>query len=120
LEDDLEWPSAEGCTKELVTIAVLLVSTDLEVREETLDGFVECDSVLQQLVVFKIIFEVRRRECTPVHVPYSTAGGVAEVQSVWAESGKPADVSELERVGQASHPSGAFTGPVPECAYCET
>jgi len=41
-----------------VTIAIPLVSPDLEVREAALDGFVECDPVLKQLVVFKIIFEV--------------------------------------------------------------
>jgi hypothetical protein len=38
-----------------------------EIREEALDGFVESNSMLPQLVPLEIILEVRRREPPPVH-----------------------------------------------------
>jgi len=58
LENDLEFSSAERAADQLVTVTILLVSSNLEVREKALDGFLKSDSMLEQLVAFEIVFEV--------------------------------------------------------------
>jgi hypothetical protein len=58
LENDLEPSSPKRRTDQLVTVTMLLVPSNLEIREEALDGFVEPDSMLEKLVVFEIVFEV--------------------------------------------------------------
>jgi hypothetical protein len=67
LENNLEPSSAERRTDQLVTVAILLISSNLEIRKEALDGFVEPDSMLEKLIAFEIVLEVRRREPTPVN-----------------------------------------------------
>jgi hypothetical protein len=67
LENDLEFSSAERAADQLVTVTILLVSSNLEVREKALDGFVKSDSMFEKLVAFEIVFEVRRGESVPVN-----------------------------------------------------
>lgn len=67
LKNNLESSSAECIANQLVTVTILLVSSNFEIREEALDGLVETDSMLEKFVAFEIIFEVRRRESVPVH-----------------------------------------------------
>jgi len=63
----------------LVTVTILLVSSNLEIRKEALDGFIEPDSMLEELIAFEIVLEVRWREPTPVnHTPFYAAAAKEE------------------------------------------
>jgi hypothetical protein len=53
LEDDLEPPSAQRRADQLVAIAISLIPSYFEVLEETLDGFIEGDPVLKELVALE-------------------------------------------------------------------
>jgi hypothetical protein len=57
LEDDLEPPSGERGPNQLIPVTISLVSSNLEVLEEALDGFVKSYPVLKKLVVIEIVLE---------------------------------------------------------------
>ena len=58
LENDLEPSSAERPAEQLVTVTILFVSPNLEIRKEALDGIVKSDSMLGKLGALEIVFEV--------------------------------------------------------------
>jgi hypothetical protein len=54
----------------LISVAIPLVPSDLEFREEAFHCFLERDSVRGELVSLKVVLEVPRPEASPVdHVP---------------------------------------------------
>jgi hypothetical protein len=53
LKDYFELPPAERFPNQLVPVAELLVSPNLEIRKEALDRFLKSDRVLRELVALK-------------------------------------------------------------------
>lgn len=49
-----------------MTIPVLLVAANLEVREETLHSFIEADAVSSEFVLLEVVLEIRWSEATPI------------------------------------------------------
>jgi hypothetical protein len=58
LENNLEPSSTGSSADQLVPVDILLVSPNVEVRVEALDGFVETNSMVEELVAFKIVLEI--------------------------------------------------------------
>ena len=58
-KDDFQLPSSQCAAEQLMTIAVLLVPTNLEVRKEAFNRFIECHSVFGEFIVLKVVLEIR-------------------------------------------------------------
>jgi len=58
LEDDLELASSESRSNELIPIFELLVSTDVEIRKEAFDSFVEGNVMSHEFVVLEVILKI--------------------------------------------------------------
>ena len=52
--------------EQLMTITILLVSANLKVRKEALDGFIESHAMLSEFVPFEVILKIRGREVMPI------------------------------------------------------
>jgi len=60
-----------------MTIAILLVPTNLEVRKEALNRFVERHSVFGEFIVLKVVLEIRRSKPMPIDHGTFYRGGKA-------------------------------------------
>ena len=49
-----------------MTISILLVPTNLEVRKEALNRFIERHSVFSQFIALKVVLEIRRSKPMPI------------------------------------------------------
>jgi hypothetical protein len=66
LKDDLQLPSAKRPAEQLMTITILLVSANLKVRKEALNGFIEGHAMLSEFVPLEVILEIRWSKPTPI------------------------------------------------------
>jgi hypothetical protein len=58
LENHLEPSSAERFPNQLVPVTKSLVSPNLEIRKEALDGFLKSDRMVGELVALEVIFKI--------------------------------------------------------------
>ena len=90
LENNLELASSERSSNQLIAVTVSFVPVDFEVAEETFHGLIESDAMSAELVLFKIIFEVRGREPMPIDHPYILLTCVMANEPVIEKLWKPA------------------------------
>jgi hypothetical protein len=58
LEDDLQFPASKGSTEQLISIAVLFVSTNLKVRKEAFHSFVKYHSVFSEFISLEVVLKI--------------------------------------------------------------
>ena len=67
LENDLQPSATRAHADELVPVLESFVPADFILREETLDCFLESNTMIGKLVTLKIILKVRRLEKMPIY-----------------------------------------------------